>query len=231
VVNDRDEEPAAAVVEDVRAAGGRAVVDTTDIASFAGGRAAVAATITHFGRIDILVNNAGFAVGGGTVEQPAEDELAALRAVHVDGALGAMAAAFADMRTRQWGRVVNTVSEASLDARFATGLGYGMAKAALWSATLVAAKEGAPHGITVNAVSPGARTRLNADVLDAGFRDDASGGLDLDPRHVANVVAELVSEDAGDITGRIVHAAGGHVREYTTTRSTTELARRLAEGP
>ncbi|HZA00204.1 MAG TPA: SDR family oxidoreductase, partial [Acidimicrobiales bacterium] len=75
------------------------------------------------------------------------------------------------------------------------------------------------QGITVNAISPGARTRMNADLLDAGFRGRSSAALDLDPRHVARVVAYLAGEAAGDVTGRIVHTAGGAVREYTTSRT------------
>jgi NAD(P)-dependent dehydrogenase (short-subunit alcohol dehydrogenase family) len=228
VVNDVDVGPAEAVAAEVRAAGGRAVADGTDVASIAGGGRAVAVAIDTFGRIDILVNNAGFAHGGGSVEQPVVEELDALVDVHLKAAVGTMAAALVDMRGRGWGRIVNTVSEASLDPRFVASLGYGLAKAALWSATLVAAVEAAPYGVTVNAISPGARTRLNAEVLDAGFRSGASAGLDLDPAHVAAVVAYLASDEAGDITGRVIHAAGGHVREYSTVRtSDSDLVRRL----
>jgi len=123
---------------------------------------------------------------------------------------------------------VNTVSEVALDPRFAGGLGYSAAKAAVWSATLSAARDGAAHGITVNAVSPGARTRMSEGVLDDGFREGASDALDLGPEHVARVVAYLVSDAAADVTGRIVHAAGGAVREYTTTRtSRSELVGRI----
>ena len=49
---------------------------------------------------------------------------------------------------------------------------------------------------------------MNAELLDAGFRDRSSGALDLDPEHVARVVAYLAGDDAGDITGRIVHVNG-----------------------
>ena len=223
-----DSAPAAEVVEEIEAIGGRSLPDRTDIASIAGGSQAVRATIEAFGRIDILVNNAGFAHGGGDIEGPVEVELDELLAVHYKGPVGTMSAAFADMRRRGWGRIINTVSEAALDLRFAGGLGYGAAKAALWSATLSAALAGAAHGITVNGVSPGARTRMNAGLLDAGFRDGTSARLDLDPAHVARVVAYLASDEAGDITGRIIHAAGGLVREYTTTRtSRSELVDRL----
>jgi NAD(P)-dependent dehydrogenase (short-subunit alcohol dehydrogenase family) len=224
----RDAGPTEQVVAEVVSAGGWGLADTTDVASIDGGRRAVARAIDAFGRIDIVVNNAGFAHGGGDVERPVEAEIDALLAVHLKAALGTMAAAFPDMAARGWGRIVNTVSEAALDARFVGSLGYGAAKAALWSATLAAAAEGAAHGITVNAVSPGARTRMNADLLDAGFRAGASARLDLDPAHVAAVVAYLASDEAGDITGRIIHAAGGEVREYATTRSSrSDLVGRL----
>jgi NAD(P)-dependent dehydrogenase (short-subunit alcohol dehydrogenase family) len=223
----RDDAPAAGVVAEIRAAGGQAVADRTDVASVAGGARAVANTMGAFGRIDILVNNAGFAHGGGDIDDPVDAELDALLAVHYKAAVGTMSAAFADMRTRRWGRIINTVSEVALDARMAGPLGYGVAKAALWSATLSAARAGADHGITVNAVSPGARTRINDDLLDAGFRDQPTS-LDLRPDHVARVVAYLASDEAGDITGRIIHAAGGTVREYTTTRtSRSDLVARL----
>jgi NAD(P)-dependent dehydrogenase (short-subunit alcohol dehydrogenase family) len=223
-----DPAPAAAVVAAIEKTGGQAVADGTNVASIDGGRRVVEATIAAFGRIDILVNNAGFAHGGGSVEDPVPDELDRLLDVHFKAALGTMAAAIPDMRSRRWGRIVNTVSEAALDARFVGAVGYGAAKAALWSATLVAAVEVAPHGITANGVSPGARTRMNEALLDRGYRDRASDALDLDPIHVARVVAYLASEEAGDVTGRIIHAAGGHVREYTTTRtSSSDLVARL----
>jgi NAD(P)-dependent dehydrogenase (short-subunit alcohol dehydrogenase family) len=232
VVNDLDRGPAQATVAAIEAAGGTAMVDTTDVASIAGGRQVVRRAIDAFGRIDVLVNNAGFARGGGTAEDPHEDELDGLMDVHLKAALGTMAEAIPDMRTRGWGRIVNTVSEVALDARFAGALAYGAAKAALWSATLTAAAETAAYGITVNAVSPGARTRLNADLLDAGFRDGASTALYLDPVHVSVVVAFLASEAAADVTGRVVHAAGGQLREYRTTRTgRSALVERIQAAP
>ena len=224
-----DEHPARSVVAEIKAAGGVAVVDTADVASLGGGAAAVGAAVDAFGRIDVVVNNAGFASGGGTLEEPVDAELDALLAVHFKATVGTMSAAFPLMRAQGYGRIVNTVSEVALDARFDGGMGYAAAKAAVWSATLHAARLGADAGITVNAISPGARTRMSASALDAGFREGASAALDLRPEHVARVVAYLASEDAGDITGRIIHAAGGAVREYTTTRtSRSDLAERLA---
>jgi NAD(P)-dependent dehydrogenase (short-subunit alcohol dehydrogenase family) len=226
----RDESVAAAVAAEVAKAGGHATADTINVGSVGGGRAAVSRVLECHGRLDILVNNAGFAGGGGTVEAPDEVGIEALLGVHFMAALGTMSAAFSDMRGRGWGRIVNTVSEVALDSRFAGPLGYGAAKAALWSATLSAAVEARPHGITVNAVSPGARTRMNEALLDGGFRDGSSSALDLDPRHVARVVAYLVSDAAADVTGRVLHVAGGEIREYTTTRtSRSPLVQRVTD--
>ena len=222
----RDDGPSRQVADEIEAAGGRAISDHTDVGSVAGGCAAVAAAIDAFGRIDIVVNNAGFAHGGGDLAAPDEAQLEALLGVHFLAAVGTMSAAFADMRGRSWGRIVNTVSEVALDTRMRGSLGYGAAKAAVWSATISAARDAAPYGITVNAISPGARTRMNSDLLDAGALGVPPS--DLDPLHVAAVVAYLASDDACDITGRIIHTAGGAIREYSTTRSSrTELVARL----
>ena len=159
---------------------------------------------------------------------PLRARLEALLAVHYFAAVGTMSAAFDDMKRRGWGRIINTVSEVAFDARMPGSLGYGAAKAAVWSATISASRAGASFGITVNAISPGARTRMNAEMLDAGTLGSAHAA-DLSPQHVANVVAYLASDAAGDITGRVVHAAGGAIREYSTTRSgTTELVARLS---
>jgi NAD(P)-dependent dehydrogenase (short-subunit alcohol dehydrogenase family) len=106
----------------------------------------------------------------------------------------------------------------------AAGIPYATAKAAIWGLTMSAAGEGMPHGITVNAISPGARTRMSESFLAQG----GDNGLDLSPEHVARVVALLVREDAGDVTGRVVHVAAGFVREYVLRRSPdTELVSRL----
>jgi NAD(P)-dependent dehydrogenase (short-subunit alcohol dehydrogenase family) len=223
-----DEGLALGVVREIEGLGGRAAADTTNVASISGGAHAVEAAVATFDRIDIVVNNAGFAHGGGNFEHPIDQELDALLGVHFKAAVGTMSAATPYMRAQGYGRIINTVTEASIDARFAGGLGYGSAKAALWAATLGAAKEIGRDGITVNAISPGARTRMSAPALDSYFRSGASEGLDLSPEHVARVVAYLASPAAGDINGRVIHAASGAVREYSTTRTARSGDRRTA---
>ncbi|WP_239328599.1 SDR family NAD(P)-dependent oxidoreductase [Frankia sp. CiP3] len=211
------------LVAEITAAGGRALADISDISAFAGAAAAVERARDVFGRIDILVNNAGIVDTAG-VEALTEDALDRVFAVHVRGSVGTTRAAFGHMRAQGFGRIINTISEAALDMRMSDAVAYSSAKAAIWGLTMATAKEGARYGITVNAISPGARTRMSAGVLDAGL----SAGLDLAPEHVSRVVTMLASPEAGDITGRVVHAAAGEVREYLLRRSAdTDLVRRL----
>lgn len=213
------------VVTEIVAAGGRAVVDDSDISSFEGAAAAVRTALAGFGRLDILVNNAGIIATSG-IEDVTEEEMLRLHRVHVLGSLGTTQAAFPVMREQRHGRIVNTISEAALDTRMSAGPAYASAKAAIWGLTMTTARHGAPHGITANAISPGAATRMSADLLATGH----SPGLDLSPEHVSRVVATLVCDDAHDITGKVVHAAAGQVREYVLRRTAdTELVRRIAE--
>ena len=207
----------------IRASGGEAIADTSDVGSFDGAAAAVRAALDVYGRIDILVNNAGI-IGSAHVDDLDQESLQRMFAVHVTGSVAAIRAAWPAMRANRYGRIVNTTSEAAYDPRMGAGVPYATAKAAIWGLTMAAAGEGAPHGITVNAISPGARTRMSESFLAAG----ADNGLDLSPEHVARVVALLVREDAGDVTGRVIHAAADFVREYVLRRSPdTELVTRL----
>ncbi len=212
--------------EELRALGWQAHPIGTDISTFAGAASAVEETIRHFGGLHIVINNAGI-IGSGSVESLDEAALAKIFAVNFYGTVGVTKAAWPHLQTARWGRVINTVSEVAFDSKMAMGpsLGYGPAKAAVWSATLSLAREGKPYGITVNAISPAAFTRMNEALFAAGPMPPA---LDLDPRHVARVVGWLVSQEASDVTGRVIHAAGGLHREYIVERRRdTDLVVRL----
>jgi NAD(P)-dependent dehydrogenase (short-subunit alcohol dehydrogenase family) len=208
-----DPSPADQVATRVRGAGGRAAANHDDVSTFAGAARIVDDALEHFDRVDILVNNAGI-VGDAPIEEITEEMLTRLLWVHYLGTVGMCRAAVPHMRAQGHGRIVNTVSEAALDTRFSGGIAYGGAKGAVWAATLAMARQLDGTGITVNALSPGARTRMN----DALFVDRAPA-LDLDPDHVARVVAAIVSDDAGHLNGCVVHAAAGAVREYRVSRT------------
>jgi len=210
----------------ITAAGGSAAADTNDISSFAGAAAAVQTGVEAFGKVDIVINNAGVP-GGAPIEEVDDELLARHLAVHFHAALGTSKAAWPMMKAQHWGRIVNTVSEEAFPRLDATdgelGLVYGPAKAAVWSATFGLAAQGRALGITVNAISPGAFTRMNRDLFES-----APTTLDLDPVYVARVAAWLASDEADEVTGRVVHVAGGHHREYVMARhADTELVQAL----
>jgi NAD(P)-dependent dehydrogenase (short-subunit alcohol dehydrogenase family) len=213
-----DASPAADVVAEINAAGGTAIADHHDVSTFHAGEEIVKAAVAEFGRIDIVVNNAGIAADA-PIEQLSEELLLRLLRVHYIGALGICRAVIPRLRAQGYGRVVNTVSEAALDVRFPGGIAYGGAKAAVWSATLSLARQVDGTGVTVNGLSPGARTRMNEEMLAA-----SGSRLDLNPDHVAKVVAVLVGEAAGHVNGRIIHAAAGAVREYEVRRTANSPA-------
>jgi NAD(P)-dependent dehydrogenase (short-subunit alcohol dehydrogenase family) len=221
----RDASVAQGVADEIVARGGVARADDSDVSSFAGGARAVHTALEGFGGLDIVVNNAGLA-GGGSLEEVTEEELARVLAVNFVGPVATARAAWPSLVSSGRGRIVNTVSEVAFDARRGGGqVGYAAAKAAVWSLTVTLADAGRPHGVTVNALSPAAFTRMN----EAMFREQGRPeGLDLDPVHVARVLGWLVSDAAADVTGHVVHVAGDQHREYEIRReASTGLVGRL----
>jgi NAD(P)-dependent dehydrogenase (short-subunit alcohol dehydrogenase family) len=212
------------VARGLRDAGAPAVADTSDISTFTGAADAVQRAIDEFGRLDILINNAGIQHAQ-SVQEITEDDLWAALRVNTVGTVATMRAAFPIMREQQWGRIVNTLSEAALRTELASGIAYATAKSAVWGATMSAALEGRPHGITVNALSPGALTRMSSAFLS---ETGIPPGLDLSPERVSEAIVGLFTDEAGDISGRVVHTAGGYLREFIISRvDDTDLIHRL----
>ena len=234
LVNDVDGASAGAVAEEIEAAGGVAVADGTDLATMAGARSVVEAAVAALGTVDVLVNNAGVSVRQ-PLDQLDEATLDLHLAVHLKATVATTQAAFPVMAAAGGGRIVNTVSGAGLRAEHAGTTAYACAKAAVYAATLVAAAEGRPLGIRVNAVSPLAITPMSA----AFFGDATPEQRDaLAPERASDVVVFLASDLAGDLTGRILRIEGGHLSEAgmvwsagaTTERWTPNLvAARLDE--
>jgi NAD(P)-dependent dehydrogenase (short-subunit alcohol dehydrogenase family) len=147
--------------------------------------------------------------------------------VHVVGTIGTIRAAFPIMSAQRYGRIINTTSEAALSTDMAAGMAYAAAKSSVWGITMAAAREGVELGITVNAISPGALTRMSKQYLDeAGIPP----GLDLSPERIARVAVALCSEQSGHVTGKVVHTAAGFIREYVLARvDDSDLVRDLIE--
>lgn len=218
VVNDIGSDPAMrnypgeasaqAVVAEIRAAGGRAVASVHSVASFEGAEAIVQTALDAFGGIDILINNAAISVGAPiAVMTPADYERHI--AVNLMGTLWCCRAAWPHMQAKGYGRIVNTTSSAMTG--FAQQAAYAASKGGVWALTRTLAAEGAAQGIKVNAISPGAFTRL----VSAMLQDDspllASAREHMPPELSSPAVALLAHEDC-PATGECIDSAGGAVQ-------------------
>ena len=207
------EGPAHDVVEEIRALGGEAVANGSDVADFEGARAMVQQAIDTFGGLDVLVNNAGF-LRDRMLVNATEDEWDAVIRVHLKGHFAPLRHAAAYWRdeakagrTRQ-ARIINTSSGAGLQGSIAQGT-YSAAKAGIAGLTLVAAAELGRYGVTVNALAPAARTRMTEAAFAETMAKPEDGFDAMDPANVAPLVAWLASVDSGDVTGRVIESEGG----------------------
>jgi NAD(P)-dependent dehydrogenase (short-subunit alcohol dehydrogenase family) len=191
-----DEGPASAVAAEIVAAGGEAVADTSDVATVPGAGALVATAVERFGRLDVLVNNAGIIDWAGMPEVDA-DNLARHLDVHVGGSFHPTRAAWPLLVEQGYGRIVMTTSSAIFGLPENTS--YATAKGAVIGLARNLMTAGAPHGIKVNLIAPGAATRM------AG---EAFGGPQMSPDLVAPMVAYLAHESC-PVSGEIYSAGFG----------------------
>ncbi|MEU1525484.1 SDR family NAD(P)-dependent oxidoreductase [Nocardia rhamnosiphila] len=203
-----DDDPATAVVAEITAAGGKAVACAADIATEEGARSLVDAAIASFGKIDAVVNNAGIVRAAPFREVPDEEYQRHLE-VHYFGAMRLCRAAWPYLLEAEAPRVVNTISQAMLGN---PGMShYGGSKGALFGLTRNLALEGLEAGIKVNAIAPGASTRMleaAADTLTPEIMEYMRTAML--PEHIAPVVAYLVHPDC-QVTGEVFNVAGGIV--------------------
>jgi 3-oxoacyl-[acyl-carrier protein] reductase len=187
-----------------------------DVAREEDARGLVAATLDHFGRLDILVNNAGIMVRGPLLEMPA-DGYRRMLDVNVTGTILCTRHALPAMIERKHGRVINLSSQ--LAQRSVGGGGfaaYAATKGAIESLTRVLAAEVGGHGITVNAISPGGiDTDMSRDVMTPEYRARRLAELPLrrfgSVEDVAYCAVVLAADEAGYLTGQILHPSGGWV--------------------
>ncbi len=207
--------PAQQVVDEIRAAGGRAVANPADVADWDGAQALVRTAIDEFGRLDVLVNNAGFLRDRMLVNM-SEAEWDAVTRVHLKGHFAMLRHAAAYWRDESKdgrqpaARVINTSSGAGLLGSVGQG-NYAAAKAGIAEMTIQAAAEMGRYGITVNAIAPAARTRMT----EVTFADDMAapdGGFDaMAPENISPLVVWLGSTESADVTGRVFEVEGGKV--------------------
>ena len=116
-------------------------------------------------------------------------------------------------------RIINTSSTSGIYGNIGQ-TNYGAAKAGIAAFTVIAARELRRYGVTVNAISPSAQTRMTENLREYTAEEIAA----RDPKWVAAVVTYLASEDSQDITGRVIQAGNGRVAVCEGWRRGAEVA-------
>ncbi|MEU9808703.1 SDR family oxidoreductase [Mycobacterium sp. NPDC050853] len=228
--------PAQEVASEIVAAGGKAVANTDNIATWDGAKALVEQAISEFGGLDIVVNNAGI-LRDGFVAAMEESQWDSVIGVHLKGHFAVLrhAAGYWKDQSKS-GKPVNAsvINTASASGTFLTNAGqanYGAAKAGIAAITQVAALELERYGVRVNAIAPVARTRLTLATpgMSAIFAEEVpEGEFDaFSPANIAPIVAYLADEKC-PLTGKVLAVQGGAITLLTgwTSKETVET-----EGP
>jgi len=197
-----DAAPADRVVSEIEALGGEAVAHHESIAEPAGAQSLVALAVERFGRVDALVNNAGI-LRDKTFAKVSLEDFEAVLAVHLMGTVYCTHAAWPLMLEQGYGRVVVTTSGSATNGNFGQS-NYAAAKLGVVGLMNVLALEGVRKGVLINAIAPGAATRMTTDLIPGEIRDYLAPGL------VSPVVAYLCSESCTD-TGCIIWSVAGKV--------------------
>ena len=213
VIADIDEKVGAEAAESVGAAGGNAVFQRLDVTDPKAAAATVAATLERFGRLDIHVNNAGVVNRAPFIEYSLEAWQKVID-VNLTGAFIAGQAAARAMVKAGSGRIIN-ISSVSGQYGGTGRAAYGATKAGIISLTQTMAMELGPHGITANAIAPGAfptdAEKIHPDP--EGFNRFVLERQAIKrrghPRDIANALLFLASEEAGFITGQTLNVDGG----------------------
>jgi NAD(P)-dependent dehydrogenase (short-subunit alcohol dehydrogenase family) len=202
--------PAQQVVDEIVAAGGQAVANTDDISDFSGAEKLIGTGIEAFGKVDVLVNNAGILRDRMLVNMT-EAEWDAVIKVHLKGTFAPSHFAANHFRERSKagddvvGRIINTTSPSGIYGNVGQ-TNYGAAKAGIASFTIIAAKELARYGVTVNAIAPAALTRMTEDLGMGQLPEEAKE--QLLPKHIAPIVCWLASPLSSGVTGRVFDVTG-----------------------
>lgn len=210
--------PARSVVREITELGGKADVAELSVTDYDGIADLIRSVVTDHGDLHAVVNNAGI-TRDKMIASMTERDFDDVVAVHLKGTFNLIRHAAGHWRERSKagdpvsGRVINTTSGTGMRGNIGQS-SYGAAKSAIANLTVTAAMELGRYGVTVNAISPVARTRMTeaaggilAETGDAAFDPYA-------PENSSPVVAYLASERAGWITGQILRVDGNLLRTY-----------------
>src|SRR5262249_12452173 len=220
----RDAAPADEVVELIRGMGAEAMANCEDASDWTGAKALIDATVARFGTLDVLVNNAGI-LRDRMLTNMAEHEWDDVIRVHLKGTFAPARHAAAYWRDRSksiGGPVKSAIINSSSTSRVYGNAGqttYATAEAGTAAFSIIAARELRRYGVTVNAISPSAQTRMTEGLRPLTPAERAM----RDPKWVSPAVIYLASEDAQDITGRVIQAGFGRIALLEGWRRGAEL--------
>ncbi len=205
-------EGAEAVAREITGIGVKSIAVQADQSDYQQVKDAVARISAELGTADILINNAALLRGGGRIEKTEITDWQRLMKIDLDGPFYWMREVWDSMVEKKWGRIINISSVAGVLGGFGQA-NYSAAKAGVIALAKTAALEGARSGITANAVTLGVidtsgGQRQESDMFKRIKAKIAQREFGK-PADVANIVAFLVSDKAGYITGQDIHVMGG----------------------
>lgn len=193
--------------------GQKAAVMQCNVSDYAACEAFIGEIIKTYGRIDILVNNAGITKDGLLMKMSEEDFDNVIN-VNLKGTFNCVRHVARQMIKQRAGRIINLSSVVGVTGN-AGQVNYAASKAGVIGLTKSTAREVASRGITVNAVAPGFIETDMTEVLSDKVKEASVSQIPLGhfgkAEDVANTVAFLASDDAGYITGQVIHVDGGMV--------------------
>jgi NAD(P)-dependent dehydrogenase (short-subunit alcohol dehydrogenase family) len=218
VVADIAGDAADAVAKEIESSGGRAIAVKTDVTDKNEAEKMVNKAVETFGKIDILVNNAGI-IARCSVMEMQEQEFDKTFDVNLKSVMLCSQAVAKHMIEQQSGKIVNLGSSFSSRASVCNlsggGADYCASKAAVQALTRSLAMELGSYGINVNAVAPGiVDTPMHEglwEMAEIYYQNSVPLGRLAKPEDIADVVAFLVTDAAGYITGQTVHVNGGQI--------------------
>ncbi|OOG44915.1 SDR family NAD(P)-dependent oxidoreductase [Polaromonas sp. A23] len=184
--------------------------DISDVEAVQEGHAWI---VQALGSVDVLVNNAGI-LSNNKVEATTPAEWRRVLGANLDGAFYLSQQVVPAMKSRGFGRIINTSSLAAKTGGLTAGTAYSVSKGAMSALTFSLARELASFGVTANAIAPAyVKTPMITEQLNEEQRQkllrDIPVGRFCEPEEFAHVVRFLASPLAGFITGEIIDLNGG----------------------